>query len=342
MKCSSVISVVTVIYDAHPLPDFLDDVIPVVEDCSQTYEIIVIANGLSETELASAKNEIRKHPRLRLMVLAGDYSTDLAYVAGIETCIGDYIIVMDSDRDPAPVIADMLKTATEGYDVVVAASGVKRYGNPLMKILGDFYFKAVRLVLGRGIVIDPSYFTCFSRKAITALTQYKDSVRNYRFLRSMIGLPCRHIPYVPIRRTLRCRRPCTLRRVFLGLESFFSYSLIPLKFLSAFSFLLGVISFGYSGYALLSWFFRQHIERGWTSTAVVSGAMFGSLFFILGTLGQYLAILLKEGRKFPLYIVSEDIDRGTLFVAFDQKNVVESGEEKERVKDNGRAKIAAN
>ena len=69
--------------------------------------------------------------------------------------------------------------------------------------------------------------------------------------------------------------------------------------------------------------FRPNIESGWTSSSIVNGIMFGSLFLILGALGEYLAILLKEVRKFPLYLVAEDISTGSLFTDFDHKNVVD-------------------
>jgi len=323
VKYPCTLSVVTVIYNEDCLPAFLADVIPVLVACSQTYEIIIIANGLSAEALGGVKAEIEKYPRLRLIVLAGEHSTDLAYTAGIETSIGDYVIVMEADSDPAPLIDDMLQLAVAGTDIIIATAGQERYRPGLTRLLTRFYFKLIRLLLLLDADIDPSYFTCFSRKAMVALARYKDTVRNYRFLRTMIALPRRHIPYVPIRRSAGKQPRRTLRRLLLGVESFFSYSLAPLNLLSALSFVLGVLSFAYCFYPLLSWMFRPNIESGWTSSSIVNGIMFGSLFLILGALGEYLAILLKEVRKFPLYLVAEDISTGSLFTAFDQKNVVD-------------------
>ena len=322
MKRNILLSVVAVINDDASLPSFLSDLSPVLRECVENYEIIVVGNGLTQLELNKAKTEILLHKCIRLLLLSEDHPVDIAFTAGIDNSIGDFVIMMDSYTDPAPVIPRLLEVAESGCDVVIASSGGKRYSSLLSRLGGAAYFKLARLMLPQASDIDPSYFTCFSRKALNALAQNKDAVRSYRFLRSQLGFSRQIILYEPIRRPAKARRRDSVLLMWLSVESLFSYSMVPLRFFSAISFLLGGISYMSIPYAFLSWLLNPKVVGGWASTSIMFGFMFGSIFVLLGIFGLYFGILLKEIKKVPLYHIVDELDTGSAISDYQKKNVV--------------------
>lgn len=322
MKRNILLSVVAVINDDASLPSFLSDLAPALQECVENYEIIVVGNGLTNIELNKAKTEILKHKRVRLLLLSEDHPVDIAFTAGIDSSIGDFVVMMDSYTDPASVISRLLEVAESGADVVIASSGGKRYNSFLSRLGGAAYFKLARLMLPRASDIDPSYFTCFSRKALNALAHNKEAVRSYRFLRSQLGFSRQTILYEPIRRPMDARRRNSLLLMWLSVESLFSYSMAPLRFFSAISFLLGGVSYFFVLYAFFSWLLNPKVAGGWTSTSIMFGFMFGSIFVLLGIFGLYFGILLKEIKKVPLYHIADEFDTGSAITNYQKKNVV--------------------
>lgn len=322
MKRNILLSITTVINDDASLPSFLSEAVPALQGCVENYEIIVVGNGLTDFELNKAKTEILKHKRVRLLLLSENYPVDIAFTAGIDNSIGDFVIMMDSYTDPASVIPKLLEVAESGADVVIASSGGKRYNSFLSRLGGLAYFKLARLMLPQVSDLDPSYFTCFSRKALNALAHNKDTVRSYRFLRSQLGFSRQTILYEPIRRPTDARRRNSILLMWLSVESFFSYSMAPLRFFSAISFLLGVVSYLAIPYAFFSWLLNPKVVGGWTSTSIMFGFMFGSIFVLLGIFGLYFGILLKEIKKVPLYHIADEFDTGSAITNYQKKNVV--------------------
>lgn len=322
MKHNILLSVTTVINDGASLPSFLYEVVPAVQECVENYEIIIVGNGLTDIEFDAAKTEILKYSCIRLLLLAESYPIDIAFTAGIDNSIGDFVIMMDSCIDPASVIPRLLEVAESKADVVIASSGGKRYHSLLPRLGGLAYFKLASLMLPQVSELDPSYFTCFSRNALNTLARNKDAVRSYRFLRSQLGFSRQNIHYDPIRRPMKTRHRNSILLMWLSVESFFSYSMAPLRFFSAISFLLGGVSYSFILYALFSWLLNPNVVGGWTSTSIMFGFMFGSIFVLLGIFGLYFGILLKEIKKVPLYHIADEFDTGSAITNYQRKNVV--------------------
>jgi dolichol-phosphate mannosyltransferase len=322
MKSNILLSVTTVISDNECISLYLNDVIPALEKFVKNYEIIIVGNGLTDADLIKAKEEINKFRCIRLILLSENNSFDIALTAGIDSSIGDFVIIMDAYTDPAPDMNRLLKIAESGIDVVIAISGVKRYISLLHRFWGLVYFKIARLILPQSTDIDPSYFTCFSRKALNELIHNKDSLRSYRFLRSQIGFSRETIFYDPIIRSLNNRRKNSLLMMWINLDSLFAYSLLPLRFFSILSFILGGISYFFILYAVLSWLINPYTADGWTSTLMFFGFIFGSIFILLGIFGIYFGILLKEIKKIPLYHIKDEFDTGSAITDYKQRNIL--------------------
>ncbi len=320
MKHNILLTVVTVADHATDIYPYLTDAIPIVTLCAETYEIIIIANGFNSEDVNLAKQMMGKFSRVRILFLAGKFPLDVAFMAGIENGIGDYLIAMECHYDPPNIIPMLLEKAAASTDIIIASNGYARYKSLWQRLIAKMYHHLLQRIHRQHEPMDPSYFTCFSRKSLTILSQFKNTVRNYRFLRFTLGFSRTKIIYKNKTKNKHFKPYSTPTRIHL--ESFFSYSLFPLKFFSTLAFLLGATSFSYVLFAFFSWIFNSHVASGWTSISMIYGTMSGSLFFLLGIYGWYLSILHKEVKGVAPFQITEEITSGSAFLYLDKKNIV--------------------
>jgi dolichol-phosphate mannosyltransferase len=82
-------------------------------------------------------------------------------------------------------------------------------------------------------------------------------------------------------------------------------SIRPLRIAIYLSFifaLLGVLLFAYS---LISFLWVNRTVAGWTSIMSAIAILGAGEFLVLGIMGEYLGRVLREVRRWPLYVVAE-------------------------------------
>ena len=92
-----------------------------------------------------------------------------------------------------------------------------------------------------------------------------------------------------------------------SVQAMLSYSDLPLKIASlcgTFAGIACVLLIIYSIYMKI----RVGAPGGYTTTVVVICFMFTVLFFLLGIIGEYLAVILSEIRKRPIYLVRDAVN----------------------------------
>jgi hypothetical protein len=197
--------------------------------------------------------------------------------------------------------------------VPVGGSIVHRTGRSL------FYWynkQALRIV----IPDRATYFTAFTRRAVNSLLS---SDRQYRYLRHLmrhIGYTILEVPYTP--------RPHSGRpRGFLAaghdaVEMVTSYSIRPLRVVSATGVVVAALNLVYALYVVITFLSADGVERGWTTTSMQLSIMFFCLFLSLAVISEYIARLLAESRREPAYFVMEELTSDRLLADETRRNIV--------------------
>jgi dolichol-phosphate mannosyltransferase len=91
-----------------------------------------------------------------------------------------------------------------------------------------------------------------------------------------------------------------LRLAFNGITAF---SDSPLKWATSMGFIVCAISFLIGIYALFSYFVWHNAIRGWASLIISVTFLGGVQLLSLGIIGEYIARIISNVRKRPLYVV---------------------------------------
>jgi len=284
------------------------------------FEIVIVDNGASDTELSAVTGLLASIPCIRLIRLSQQFKYDTAIFAGLDVSIGDYVCTLDPATDAIDEIPFFIKENQE-HDVVQGESKV-----PIKSVFGTQIGRKVfywynRKYIGIDIPLNATYYASYSRRAINALTA--SSSRHSRHVRHMarrIGRSYVIHPYAPLKNPASERKLRT--GIVDGLEIITSYSTHPLRFVTWLAVIAGGINVLYAFYVLILNLTRTDIAAGWTSTSMQLSLMFFILFMVLILLSEYIGRILTEIHREPSYYISDELTSTVAIADTNRKNVV--------------------
>src|SRR5438067_2315660 len=101
MRDDWLVSVVAAVQDDAPIVrDFIAEVHDVLAAHYAHYELIVVDDGSTDGTLAAAEALLPRYPCVRVIRLSRRFGLDVATAAGLDTAIGDFVVVMRPRSDP--------------------------------------------------------------------------------------------------------------------------------------------------------------------------------------------------------------------------------------------------
>ena len=103
-------------------------------------EIIFVDDGSKDDTPFILRDIALKNKNIKIIKLARNFGHQIASTAGIDSSIGDAVVLIDADlQDPPEIIPEMIKKWQEGYDVVYGTR-IERKGETLFKKFTARYF----------------------------------------------------------------------------------------------------------------------------------------------------------------------------------------------------------
>ena len=294
--------------DSDIVADFIFETTRILAGSYTYYELLIVDNG-SQDGSSQRIQEIQKQvPNLRLLRLSRTYEKEIALAASLDNSIGDYVVIIDINRDPPLLIPKMVEQAMAGYDVVIAEQAGRSTGSWLQNSLRKVFYKFASRTLGFPLQPQASYFRVFSRRVVNSLTQIKNKSRYLKYFNALVGFRQILMPCQPVCRRERVARPRLFRSIGSALDIIFSNSARPLRWASWLGLLASTINLAYFGFIFVVTLVKKEIAEGWLTTNVMSTIMFFILFLILTILTEYIARILEETKDRPLYFIDFEVD----------------------------------
>ena len=168
------ISAVIPVYNSSAiLPQLVQELQPVLSDCSKTHELILVNDSSSDRSWEVISELSSRYPWVRgvdLMLNVGQHN---ALLCGIRAATFDVIVTLDDDlQNPPGEIPKLLAKLGEGFDVVYGIPENEQHG-----LWRDFASRITKLVLQRAmgaeIAGNVSAFRAFR-------TKLRESFQHYR------------------------------------------------------------------------------------------------------------------------------------------------------------------
>ncbi|QJX47548.1 glycosyltransferase family 2 protein [Hymenobacter taeanensis] len=269
-------------------------------------EYIFVDDGSGDGTVATLHALRRRYPRqVSVVELAGNVGAYNAVVAGIEYATGDCLAVLAADlQDPPALLADMYGYWKKGIRLVIG-SRQDRPETGLPRVLATTFHWLMRRFALRNVPAGGFDFVLFDRQIATEVLRMRERNSNIFYLMLWLGYPYVNLPYVRRPRQLGQSRWTLAKRVKLFIDSFVSFSFLPIRLISVAGLLLGTLALLYGTYIIALRLLGSQEPAGWSSLMVV--VLFVSAFqmLALGVIGEYVWRGLDAARNRPLYVVKE-------------------------------------
>lgn len=306
------LSIVIPVYnEAAGLASFNHDLMQVVTQCTDDYQIIYSDDGSTDTTPQVIRDLHTVDQRICLLRLSRNFGKESALGAGIAAADGDAIVMLDGDgQHPVELIPDFVAAWRKGAQVVVGVRATSQGGSWFKRFSSRAFYALSSRVMKSAIVPNATDFRLIDRQVQQAFVSLRESSRITRGLIDWLGF---ERTYITFRTKPRIHGNATYsyRKLFaLAVNSFVSLTARPLYvfgylgiFITVIAFLLGV-SVGVEQILLSDpWHWR------FTGTALLAIALLflvGIVLLSQGVLSVYIAYILNQSRSRPLYVIDTE------------------------------------
>ena len=307
MKVDRLVSVVAPIRnDEDVIGDFLDETVQVLRENYTHFEVILVDDGSSESSQSQLLEHLNRHEGVRLIQLSRRFGEEVAISAGLESAIGDYVVVLLARTDAPAAIPEFVNKCLEGHDI---AYGVRRGPNQsgfLYRALASAFYGYCSRFLDLEIPANATQFKCFSRRAVNALLRIDDPSRYLRVFSSVVGFKRIAVPYDPIQRGEPRKGRSLISSIGVAIGIVFENSAHPLRVVTWLGILAAFANIAYMIYILMIYLFKEDVMPGWTTISFQNAAQFCFITAILAALAEYIGRIMGRLQDRPKYFVMDE------------------------------------
>ncbi|HCR44127.1 MAG TPA: glycosyltransferase [Ruminococcaceae bacterium] len=246
-----------------------------------------------------------KNPLVSGIKLAHNRGHQNALLAGLMTAknSADCAISLDADlQDDVDALDKFVKKYTEGCDIVYGVRN-KRDTDTFFKRTTALGFYKFMAMLGVDLVYNHADYRLMSRRALEALSEYKEVNLFLRGLVPLIGYRCDYVYYDRHERFAGESKYPLKKMLSFAVDGITSFSVKPLKMISN----LGMLVFLVSLIGVI-WSLISHANGGaaaWVPAIWSLWLLGGVILLCLGVAGTYIGKIYGEVKARPRYKVEE-------------------------------------
>jgi len=293
------------------LDRFFERLIPVLEGCGLTWEVVCINDGSRDDTLAALGGWNKKEPRIKVLGLSRNFGKECALSAGLSHASGQAVIPMDADlQHPPEVIPEMLAKWREGFDVVFAVRKARVGQGPISRLQAKAFYWVFDRLCEVPLPREVGDFRLLDRKVVDVINAMPERTRFMKGIFAWVGFRQTGIPYDQEERLhgeTKWGVMALLRFAFDGLVAFSDY---PLRFGALIGTVISGVAFFYIVVRFIKTLLYGIDVPGYESIITIMLFLGGVQLITLGVIGHYLGRVFNEVKGRPLFIVRDKMGFG--------------------------------
>ncbi len=316
--------VISAIVPLHNDSDIIDSFVGELADALKSnfavYEMVLVDDGSTDETVAKVNALLSKHPRIRLIRLSRRFGQEIAISAGLDSVIGDFVVVMLPDTDPPSLVSEMVNQARSGAEMVFGIRKSRATDPWFLKAGASLFYGFCNAVLRLNLQKNSTHFRVLSRRVVNALIQIRDRGRYLRTLSQQVGFENRSFEYELIERRSPPRTKSLGEAIGLAINIIVANTRKPLRVASWAGLAIAALNAAYILYLTAS--YLLHGNGYGIATSLQGAVMFLFLFLILAVLCEYVGRIVDESQGRPLYYVMDENNSSVLPLDEHAKNIV--------------------
>ncbi|WCF07866.1 glycosyltransferase family 2 protein [Paenibacillus thiaminolyticus] len=272
-------------------------------------EFIFVDDGSKDRSLELLLSEQKKDHRIKVIKLSRNFGSMSAIQAGLQHSKGDCVGIISADlQDPPELFEQMIHSWENGHKVVMATRS-EREESFSQKMFSNAYYSLMRRFALQDYPKGGFDFVLIDRQIVEEINNIKEKNTNIMSLIYWLGHSQDRLSYVRQERRHGKSRWTLSKKIKLFIDSFVSFSYVPIRFISTVGIITAIISFLYGLFIIFNSLFGTIPIQGWSTIIALITFLLGLIMVMLGIIGEYLWRILDESRNRPSYIVDEIYDK---------------------------------
>lgn len=275
------------------------------------YEFIVIDDGSGDNSFNIALELERQKENVKVYQLSRNFTSHYAIFAGFSVCTGDCAVTIpDDEQQPYKILIDLYKKWDEGNKIVIPYR-LNREDPWLSKIFSNTFYFIMNNLSDVKYPPGGADSVFLDREIIDLLNTRIHPINTTSITEVLrLGFEPFYLPYERLKGINKKSRWTFKKKFKLALDTFFSSSSFPIKFISFMGVFFSIISFVLIiFYSYINIFgnktFWGYNPPGWTSTVLFISFFSGLILFALGIISEYVWRIYEEVKNRPGYIIKK-------------------------------------
>lgn len=231
-----------------------------------------------------------------------------ALLAGLESVMDrcDAAVSLDADlQDDIDVIDRFIEEYENGCDIVYGVRDDRSSDSFAKRVTAQGYYKFLKL-LGVDIIYNHADYRLMSRRALHALSGYRETNLFLRGIIPELGFPSAIVTYARKEREAGESKYTLTKMLKLAFDGITSFSVRPIRILAVVGVLTLLVAVVMAVYTLVRHFTGNTVS-GWSSLMISIWFLGGLNLLALGVVGEYIGKIYSEVKQRPRYIVEETV-----------------------------------
>lgn len=273
------------------------------------WQIVFVDDCSSDDTLGQIKMLAAADPHIRYVALMRNVGHQVALRAGLRhaEAEADAVVLMDCDFEhPPELVPKLVEEWRCGAKIVLT----KRLSppdrvSPFKRLSSKWFYFLFDAISDVRIEPGSPDFMLLDRTAVEAIGKFENQDVFLRGLVRWLGFPTAQVSFMAGQRSAGRTKYSVPRMVDFAMMGIVAHSVKPLRIAIYLSFAFALMGALLLLYSLVSFLWVSRTVAGWTSIMSAIAVLGAGQFLVLGIIGEYVGRVLREVRRWPIYLVAE-------------------------------------
>ena len=224
--------------------------------------------------------------------------------AGLSYSSAHLVVVMDADlQHPPALLPEFIKGIEEGHDCCAAMRTSRTGEAPIRSFFSRNFYKLSNSMTNVKMAYGAVDYRMMTRQMVDSVLKLSEVERFSNGIFAWVGFDTKWFPYENIERELGTTKWSFWGLVKYALSGITSFSITPLRLVSAAGFIISLFALVYIVATLVKTLITGIDVPGYVTLLCAVLFLGGIIEISVGILGEYLAHLYMETKHRPIYIV---------------------------------------
>ncbi|SKC43800.1 glycosyltransferase family 2 protein [Ohtaekwangia koreensis] len=275
---------------------------------AEDFEILFVNDQCPQNSWELISKIAQSDNRVKGINLSRNFGQHYAISAGLESCKGEWVVVMDCDlQDQPEEIVKLFEKTKENYQIIFAKREARK-DTFFKRISSKVFYSLFGYLTETKQDSSIANFGIYHRKAIDAVVNMKDQIRYFPAMIQWVGFSKTSIMVEHSERKHGETSYSWNKLIKLALNTIISFSDKPLRLTIKLGLVISLISSLLGIYTLIRYIAGSIEVVGYTSLILSIWFLCGLIIMILGMLGLYLGKAFEKVKDRPIFIVKDTIN----------------------------------